>query len=93
MINERAVDWLLKAIHRGYFPQKLRQHQKPGEIILKMPAEAREALKDLKSDDVANLRPEEWEMMGHDPIGSCNHTYSSSLVRKFKLHFDRFIKR
>jgi len=51
------LDALDRAIQRGIFDSVHRRE--PGGIIAHMPEEVREALRELRSDDIANVRIEE----------------------------------
>lgn len=52
----KPLEALDKAIFRGYFHDYI--SKKPGAVIEKLPAQDREALSKLTSDDLATLRPD-----------------------------------
>lgn len=56
-INMKPIDALWKAIIGGFVSSK--RHE-PGVIIESLPKEIREDLKELKSDDIKNVRYEKY---------------------------------
>jgi len=56
-----AVIWraiLIDYYHKPWSGRVPTPKQLPGAVVFDMPPEARELLKELKSDDIANLRPD-----------------------------------
>lgn len=86
----KALDWLLQAIHRGTLFDRFsrrRKGNKPGDVILSMPQEAREELSKLTSEELEKVRPKDYEMMGWDP----KDTVPSETVHQLLSDFDKKI--
>ena len=62
-MKQKPTEVLDNAIFRGCFLDKYNCHwrgegSKPGRVVLDLNPEMREALKELKSDDISNIRPD-----------------------------------
>jgi hypothetical protein len=64
----KPIDAFFSLISRVLISDRWRRNKEPGKVVESMPVEQREALSQLKSDDISpdKLRAEDYYMMGDD---------------------------
>lgn len=89
-----STEALNRAIGMAGWPMRVLNHRRrdcgiPGEIIKKLAPEYREAIKDLKSDDIAENK------VPREIVWFCDErqfNHEEDLLRKLKMEFDTKLK-
>lgn len=82
----KALDILQGMVEALFFRSRWRRPGNPGEVVSSLSEEHREKLKELKSDDFADLRVPWYECVGKN-----EDTENNGLVKSEKLKFDKVL--
>lgn len=84
----KALDILQRMVEALFLQSRWRKPGNPGEVVSSLSEEQRETLKELKSDDFADLHVPWYECVGKN-----EDTENNGLVKSEKLKFDRALLR